>query len=339
MTVLDSPGIRAPERIRSEGVVDAIGRTPLVRLHRLLPEHRTAVWAKLEALNPGGSGKDRNAVDVVRVALASGELRPGGTVVESTSGNFGVGLAQACTYYGLQLVCVVDVRTTATNVKLLRAYGAEIEIVRPDGPWGADLLLGRQQRVRELLEEIPGAFCPNQYGNLAAAEAQQATARELIDQLGHPPDYLFCAAGTCATLRGCADFLRGVNAHTRIVAVDAVGSVIFDGPPGVRLLPGHGSSIRPSLLEPSTVDMVLYIGERDAIAGCRRLLSREAILAGASSGALVSALVGMRDVLPEESTVALILPDRGERYLDTVYSNDWVREHYGYRTACEVTLP
>jgi 2,3-diaminopropionate biosynthesis protein SbnA len=335
----DSNTLQRCGRIAGDGVLDAIGQTPLVRLRRLVHERDIAVWAKLEALNPGGSGKDRNAAYVLDAALVAGDLRPGYTVVESTSGNFGVGLAQACRYHGLKLICVVDVRTTAANLDLLRAYGAQIELVDPDGPWGTDLLLGRRQRVRELLGEIRGSFCPNQYENLMGAEAQQETMRELVDQLGHSPDYLFCAAGTCATLRGCADYIQLIGADTRVIAVDALGSVIFDGPPGVRLLPGHGSSIRPALLEPSNIDIVLYIGERDAIAGCRRLLQREAILAGASSGALVAALRRMLDALPDECSVALVFPDRGERYLDTVYSDDWVREHYGSRAVREVTEP
>jgi cysteine synthase A len=332
------PTACAPGRSTCDGVLDAIGQTPLVRLRRLVGDQPISVWAKLEALNPGGSSKDRNAAAVLGAALASGELRPGDTVIESTSGNFGIGLAQACAYHKLSLVCVVDVRTTTTNLELLRAYGAQIELVGPDGPWGNDLLRGRKQRVRELLAQIPGSFCPDQYGNPMAAAAQQATMQELIDQLGQPPDYLFCAAGTCATLRGCADLLRSLNADTRVVAVDALGSVIFDGPPGVRRLPGHGSSIRPVLLEPGSVDMVLYIGERDAIAGCRRLLAREAILAGASSGALVAALMRMCDVLPDGANVALILPDRGERYLDTVYNDDWVLSVYGARAVREIAV-
>jgi len=312
-----------------DGVLLAVGGTPLVRLRRLFPDTPARLHAKLEGANPGGSAKDRPALHVLRCAIAEGRLRPGMVVVESSSGNFGVGLAQACGYLGYPLICVIDARTTPQNAAILRAYGARIETVTDPDPATGEFLPARLRRVRELVEALPGAFWPNQYENLDNAAAHHVTMREIVQSLGGRCDYLFCATSTCGTLRGCAEYCRANGLATRIVAVDAKGSAIFGGPTERRLVPGHGAAVRPGLFQADLADEVVLVSDLDCVMGCRRLARRESILAGGSSGGVVAAVERLLPALPAGADCVAILPDRGERYLDTIYSDEWVCEHLG----------
>ena len=313
----------------SGGILDAVGGTPLVRLERLHPGAAFRVYAKLEALNPGGSLKDRSALGMIRHAIDTGELRPGMVVVESSSGNLAIGLAQVCGRLGLRLVCVVDPRTTPTNVAILRAYGAEVSLVEEPDPVTGEYLPARLRRVRELREQLGDVFWPNQYANASNARAHHQTMREIAQALDGRVDHLLCATSTCGTLRGCAEHIRERGLPTRVVAVDAVGSVIFGGPAAPRLVPGHGAATRPGLFGPDLADEVVHASDLDCVVGCRRLVRRESLLAGGSSGALVAALDRIAGRIPAGATCVLVLPDRGERYLDTIYSDAWVREHFG----------
>ncbi|EHR60648.1 2,3-diaminopropionate biosynthesis protein SbnA [Saccharomonospora cyanea] len=314
------------------GILATVGSTPLVELERLSIDCDMRVFAKVEKFNPGGSIKDRTAVSMLLDRLYTGQLDPGrSVVVESSSGNLAIGLAQLCRYFGLRFVCVVDARTTSHNVSVLRAYGAEVEVVTEPDPVTGELLAARLRRVEELLDELPDAFWPNQYANPRNPKAHERTMREIATALNDRVDYLFCPTGTTGTLQGCARYVRAHGLSTTIVGVDAVGSVLFDPdpPPVSRLVPGHGASVRPALLDPSAAHRVVHVDDLDCVVGCRRLVAREAILAGGSSGAAVSALHRLAPSLPPGSTCVLILPDGGDRYLDTVYSDQWVREHFG----------
>jgi cysteine synthase A len=311
------------------GLLSTIGNTPLVPLRRLFPGIAFDLYAKLELLNPGGSSKDRTALSLLREAWEEGRITSASTIVESSSGNLGIGIAQFCTYMGLRFICVVDSRTTPVNLKILEAYGVEIDMVRDcDAPSG-DLLRARVARVQQLCEEIPDSFWPNQYANTANSRAHQTTMREIYESLQGKVDYLFVATSSCGTLRGCAEFLREAGASTRIVAIDAEGSVIFGGRPGRRLIPGHGASRVPELYQPDLEDAHLRVSDLDCVTGCYQLLHREAIFAGGSSGGIVSAIARMKDEIPTGSTCVMILCDRGDRYLDTVYSRKWVEESLG----------
>jgi cysteine synthase A len=329
------PTTVAPSAITREslatGILAAIGNTPLVHLSKFFnPDCRASVFAKLEMRNPMGSSKDRAAASMILAAIEEGKVIPGRTtVVESTSGNTGLALASVCKYFRLPLICVVDSRITPQHRTLLRAFGATIdEVVIPD-PATGELLPARLRRVQELLELTRPSFWPNQYANLANAQAHTITCAEIFAQLGSAPDYIFCATGTCGTLRGCADYVRRQGAPTKLIAVDAVGSRIFGQPPQRRLIPGLGSAIRPPLVEGLALDRVVHISEMEAVTGGRRLLDTEAILAGGSSGAVMSALGRCDDILSKPHTVVVVLPDSGERYLDTIYDDRWVAENLG----------
>jgi 2,3-diaminopropionate biosynthesis protein SbnA len=310
-------------------ILSTIGNTPLVKLSRCIPGAHFSLYAKLEAFNPGGSIKDRTAHFILSRALESGRARAGAAVIESSSGNMGIGLAQACAFYGLRFICVVDPKTTKQNIEILRAYGAEIDLVKEPDPATGEFLQARLNRVQALLREIPGSFWPDQYSNEQNALAHYQTMREVLDQLGGRLDYLFCATSTCGTLRGCSEYLRARGLPTKVIAVDAVGSVIFGGRRARRLIPGHGAAVVPRLFRPDLADGCVHVTDLDCVAGCRRLVRREAILAGGSSGAVVSAVERVRDELPRGAVCVAIFPDRGERYLDTIYSDDWVRRHFG----------
>lgn len=300
-----------------------------MRLTRVIPGLRFELHAKLEALNPGGSIKDRPATAIMTRAIRAGLVDRDTVVVESSSGNLAIGLAQVCALFGLRFVCVVDAKTTQQNVAVLQAFGAEVDIVERPEPVTGEFLPARLERVRELRRLYPRSFWPNQYANPDNPLAHQQTMREIVEALDGRLDYLFCTVSTCGTLRGCAEYARRHRTGTRIVAVDAVGSVIFGGGGARRLIPGHGAARRPELFQPGLADQVVHVTDRDCVVGCRSLVRREAILAGGSSGAAVMAVHRLSEDIPAGARCAVILPDRGERYLETIYSDAWVCEHFG----------
>lgn len=311
------------------GILSAIGNTPLIRLGRSCSALPFNVFAKLESSNPGGSTKDRPAFNIIRQALDSGALTRGSVVIESSSGNMGIGLAQACTYFGLRFVCVVDAKTTPQNLRLLQAYGAEVHVVTEPDPETGEYLPARIRAVRDLVASTANSFWADQYSNEANAAAHRQTMREIAVALGGEVDYLFCATSTCGTLRGCSEYVREQGLRTKVIGVDAVGSVIFGGAKGKRLLPGHGAALRPQLFRHGLADKCVHVTDLDCVAGCRRLVRQEAILAGGSSGGVFAAAWRLRDEIPPGANCVLIFPDRGERYLDTIFSDEWVRAHFG----------
>jgi N-(2-amino-2-carboxyethyl)-L-glutamate synthase len=312
-----------------DGILSAIGNTPLVRLTRVLKDINFRLYAKLEAFNPGGSTKDRPAFSILKRALDTGHIREGTTIIESSSGNMGIGLAQACAYLGLRFICVVDPKTTAQNIRLLKAYGANVDIVLDPHPETGEYLQARIDRVKELTTTIENSFWPDQYSNLYNPRAHYQTMDEIVSVLGPDIDYVFCATSTCGTMRGCAEYINTHGLHTRTMAVDAFGSVIFGGQKKKRLIPGHGAAIRPPLYQANLADECIYVTDLECVIGCRRLVQNEAIMAGGSSGAVLMAIEQISSRIPRDATCVAIFPDRGERYLDTIYSDTWVLEHFG----------
>ncbi len=312
-----------------EGVVAAIGNTPLIRLSRAVRDCHFNLYAKLESLNPGGSMKDRAAFSIIQHAVEVGEIKPDTVIIESSSGNMGIGLAQACLYFGLRFICVVDPKTTTQNIRLLEAYEAEVDVVSEPDVTTGEFLQARLARVRQLVDAIGNSFWPNQYANLYNPIAHHSTMREIVAALDGRVDYVFCATSTCGTMRGCAEYIRDHRLATKVIAVDAQGSVIFGDKKAKRLIPGHGAAIRPQLYEPNLAETCLHVSDIDCIVGCRRLMRREALLAGGSSGAILMAVEKAKASLPAGANCVMVLPDRGERYLDTIFSNSWVNRHFG----------
>ena len=325
-----APAAAAPACPVYDGILSAVGRTPLVRLRRLIPGARFRLFAKVEALNPGGSIKDRPALAILEQAIGSGRVGADTVVVESSSGNMGIGLAQACRYHGLRFICVVDPKATAANLRVLRAYGAELDLVTEPDPASGEFLQARLLRVRELLGQIASSFWPNQYANEENPRSHyRGTMQEMVAALGGKLDVLFVATSTCGTVRGCGDYVRDHGLATRVVAVDALGSLIFSDHRAPRMVPGLGAGLRPQLCDLSVIDECVLVSDLDCVVGCRRLARREAILAGGSSGGVAAAVERLQPRIPDGATCAVILPDRGERYLDTLFCDAWVREHFG----------
>lgn len=316
--------------LSSTGVLSVIGQTPIVPLHKIYPGLPFHLLAKLESLNPGGSIKDRPAREILQQAIRRGEVRRGTIIIESSSGNMGIGLAQACAYYGLRFICVVDIKTSSQNRALLEVYGAEIDCVTEPDPETGELLPARLRRVQEIAARHEETFWPNQYASEHNSGSHfRTTMQEVAAALDHKLDFILCAASTCGTVRGCGEYVREHGMSTRVVAVDSVGSLIFSDQKGTRYLPGMGAGLRPPLCDLRFIDEHVLVSDLECILACRRLVRSEGILAGASSGGLIAAVGKLRDRIPDGATCVVVLPDRGERYIDTVYSDSWVRDHFG----------
>lgn len=311
-----------------DSVLDTIGNTPLIRLKNFSECAHFNFFAKMECANPGGSLKDRPAYNIIRRAMERGEIDQNTTIIESSSGNFGIGLAQVCASLGLRFFCVLDARANKQNIDIIRAYGGMIEQVMEPDPESGEFLQACIKRVQHLLAELPNSFWPNQHGNVDNAMAHHNTMREISSSLNNQVDYLFCATSTCGTLRGCSEYASENDLGTHIVAVDAEGSLIFSKQQKKRIIPGHGAGKPPHLLKDDLANEHVHVSALESIINCRRMLRGEAILAGGSSGGVISGVLSKASEIPAGSNVVAIICDRGERYLDTVFCDTWVKRHY-----------
>lgn len=313
-----------------DSILSTIGNTPLVHLKRLLPRARFSFFGKMESANPGGSMKDRPAVRMVQDGLANGHIHQNSTLIESSSGNLAIGLAQVCCALRLRLIVVVDPKVTPANLRILRAYGAEIDMVSVPDPETGEYLAARRKRVTHLVQSIPDGFNLNQYANPGnPASHREGTYAELFDALDNRLDWLLICISTCGGLRGARELITQRGLKTKILAIDAAGSVIF-GTRGPRLLPGHGAGIIPEHMADGLADESQLVSDAECVAGCRALVAREAILAGASAGGIVSVVQRLQHRWTADERIAAILPDRGERYMDTVYDDAWCERNFGH---------
>jgi cysteine synthase A len=307
-----------------ESIISCIGNTPLVRLTRLFPQPGLYVIAKLELFNPGGSVKDRPARFIVEQGLRDGSIRPGTHLIESTSGNLGIALAMIAKIHGLKFTCVVDPKISPTNLRIIKLLGARIEMVDEADDQGG-YLNNRIKRVRALLDEIPNSMWVNQYANEHNWRAHyQGEGEEIITELDGPIDCLVVGVSTSGTILGLARRLRRAFPNLRVVAVDALGSVIFGTAPRARELPGIGASRPPELLRPEEIDEVIHVSDWESVQGCHTLLAKEGIFAGGSSGSVVAAMQRLLPSFPRPYRVLTLFADRGDRYLDMVYDETWV---------------
>jgi 2,3-diaminopropionate biosynthesis protein SbnA len=307
----------------NRNVVSCIGNTPLVRLTSLFPAPST-VLAKLEMLNPAGSIKDRVAAYVIAEGLRDGVIHPATHLIESSSGNFGIALAMVARRHGLHFTCVVDPNITRANLRILQCLGATVDMVEAAEPQHGSYLHARLERVHQLLDTTPNSYWINQYANPLCRDAHYfGTANEILAQLGDAPDTLIAPVSTSGTITGISARLRQAAAKTRVVAVDAVGSAVFGSPSCPRSIPGLGSGRVPELLQTELIDDIVWVDDRTAVRACRQLALREGILAGGSSGAVIEAAQQLLAQGRLDGTAVLVLPDRGERYLDTVYDDGW----------------
>lgn len=302
-----------------------IGETPLISLPYLSQERGYSVHAKMECHNPTGSVKDRSAFNILAKAIASGVVTDKTTIIESSSGNMGIALARLCKILNLRCIIVTDPHLNNQTEKLLAVYNAEIvKVTERDDNHG--YLQNRLLKVQELLCSISDSFWTDQYHNLQNPQAHEKTYHEVVRQLSRTPDYIFVAASTCGTLTGIGNAITRFGNRTKLVAVDAVGSILFDDRPQPRFIPGMGSSRKSSFLKMEQIDQVVQITDVDAVRCCRKMIDTTGLLIGGSSGALIAALELLEDEMDDNSTIVLLFPDHGERYLDTIYNDQWVHQ-------------
>jgi cysteine synthase len=312
---------------KASSVLDLMKDSPLVALRgRAVSTPRGRLWAKLELALPGAM-KDRVALEIVERAERQGELLPGGTIVESSSGTMAEGLARVGALKGYRVIIVTDPRIDGLTRAKLAALGATLEVVdvyHPSGGWQRS----RLERLRDVLAANPGAIWTRQYdspGNAGAYEG--SVARELLDALGTRLGALVGTVGSGGSLCGTARALRRELPDLRVVAVDAVGSALFHQPDRGRLQSGHGNSIIPGNIDYAVLDEVHWVADSEAFNGCRELARREGIFAGGSSGAAYVAASWIAEQRTDERETVVILPDRGDRYFESVYSNPYFEQH------------
>jgi cystathionine beta-synthase len=315
----------------AQSVADLVGNTPLVRLSRVTDGIGATVLAKVEYFNPGGSAKDRIAANIIDAAERDGLLKPGGTIVEPTSGNTGVGLALIAQQRGYRCVFVVPDKVAEDKRAVLRAYGAEVVVtptsVEPDDPRSYYSVSDR------LVREIPGAYKPNQYANQNGPRSHyETTGPEIWRDTDGRVTHFVAGVGTGGTITGTGRFLKQASAgEVRVVAVDPVGSIYSGGPVHTYDVEGVGEDFWPAAYDPSVVDEIHRISDAESFAMARRLAREEGLLVGGSSGmAVVGALRAARD-LPDDAVVVVLLPDHGRGYLSKLFDDAWMSDH-GYAT-------
>ncbi|MDQ0642453.1 cystathionine beta-synthase [Microbacterium murale] len=313
----------------AEHIADLVGDTPLVKLQHVTEGVECTVLVKLEYLNPGGSAKDRIAKRIIDAAEASGELRPGGTIIEPTSGNTGVGLALVAQQRGYKCIFVLPDKVGEDKIDVLRAYGAEIVMtptsVAPDSPESYYSVSDR------LVQEIDGAFKPNQYENPNGPRSHyETTGPEIWRDTDGTITHFVAGVGTGGTISGTGRFLREVSEdRVRIIGVDPEGSVYSGGTGRPYLVEGVGEDIWPGSYDPAVPHAIVAVDDAESFAMTRRLAREEAILVGGSSGMAVVGALRVARTLPADAVMVVLLPDGGRGYLSKIFNDSWMRS-YGF---------
>jgi len=315
-------------------VLEVVGNTPLVRMNSMTEGLKANVYAKVEFVNPGGSVKDRIAMHIIDEAERSGALKPGGTIVEATSGNTGAGLAMVAALRGYKTIFVLPDKQSEEKRAALRAWGARVVVtptnVEPDDP------RSYYKTAERIVEETPNSFYANQYHNPANPEAHyQSTGPELYEQMDGKIDVFIAGAGTGGTLSGVGKYLKEQNPDIQIVAVDPVGSLYYDyfhtgqlTQPHSYLLEGIGEDFLPSTMNFDYVDDVVRVNDHESFLATRRLVAAEGLFCGVSCGAAVAGgLKYLRRHDREGMNAVILLPDNGSRYLSKVYNDKWMEEN------------
>ncbi|MBC2722317.1 cysteine synthase A [Desulfosporosinus sp.] len=301
-----------------DNITDLIGKTPLIRLQRLVQPGMANIYVKVESFNPGGSVKDRIAWGMIMDAEERGVLRPGGTIIEPTSGNTGIGLAMIAAARGYRLILVMPDSLSVERRMLMSAYGAEF-VLTP----GAQGMNGAITEAKRLLSENPDYFMPQQFENLANPEAhRKSTALELLDQLKDIHAFV-AGIGTGGTITGVGEVLKARLPEIKIIGAEPAASpVISGGKPGPHKIQGIGAGFIPDVLNKTILDQVVQVSNEDAMDTARRMAREEGLLVGISSGAAISAALQVAATLGEGKNLVVLAPDTGERYLSTeLFSN------------------
>ncbi len=314
----------------ADSVLDLIGNTPMVRLARLGADLPCPVILKVEITNPGGSSKDRPAVAMIDAAEKAGLLKPGGTIVEPTSGNTGVGLAIVAAQRGYKCVFVMTDKVSPEKVTLLRAYGAEVVVcpvaVEPSDPESY------YSTAERLVNEIPGAYRPNQYDNPANPQSHyDSTGPEIWRQTDGKITHFVAGAGTGGTISGVGRYLKEQNPEVKVIAADPEGSVYSGGSGRPYLVEGVGEDFWPTTYHADLVDGTIAVSDADSFLTARRVSQEEGLLIGGSCGTAVYAALELAEGLTADDMVVVLIPDSGRGYLSKVFDDDWM-EGFGFLT-------
>jgi cystathionine beta-synthase len=327
-----------------ENILGTIGNTPLVRLRRVTAGLKGLILAKVESMNPGGSVKDRIGDSIVEEAEKSGRLKPGGTIVESTSGNTGMGLALVASVKGYKMVFTLPDKMSMEKIRLLRAFGAEVIVTPTAVPH--DSPESYTEVARRIARETPNAILADQYDNPRNPESHYATTGpEIWDQTAGQITHFICGIGTGGTISGTGRFLKEKNPKVRIIGIDPRGSALREyfytknmtPLPKTYKVEGIGQDYIPGVLDFTFIDEVIEADDRESFLMARRLTREEGILAGGSAGTAVAGMLKVASRFTEEDVVVVLLPDTGERYISKIYNDEWMREN-GFLTPERITV-
>lgn len=314
-------------------ILETMGNTPIVKLNRLTSEVESPIFAKLESFNPGGSIKERVALHIIEKAEERGDLKPGGTIIEATSGNTGVGLAIAAAVKGYKCIFVMPDKMSEEKIQGLRAFGAKVVVtptaVMPEDP------RSYYSVAKKLVEVTPNSFYANQYHNPDNPEAHvKSTGPEIWEQTDGKIDVLVAGVGTGGTLHGIGKYLKSQNPNVKVVAVDPLGSILTEyfntgkmGEPQVYKIEGIGEDFIPSNVNFDVIDEFVQVDDKESFLMCRELLKKEGIFCGVSSGSAVCGAIKYAKTLKEKKNIVVILPDSGNRYLSKAFNDEWMREN------------
>jgi cystathionine beta-synthase len=314
-----------------QNILEAIGGSPLVRLNRIAPADGAEIYAKCEYTNPGGSVKDRMAVYIVRKAIERGDLKPGGIIVENTSGNTGAGLALIAAVYGCKLIVTMPDKMSAEKINTLRAFGAKVVVTPTNVP--ADHPDSYYETAIRIARETPGAFYVNQYHSKDNIQAHyELTGRELFEEVGDEVDAIVMGVGTGGTISGVGRYFKEHAPNTKIIGVDPIGSVYYDlfktgkmPQPHVYKVEGIGEDMICGALDMSVIDDIYQVNDKQCFVMGRRLAREEGLFVGGSSGGAAHVAIELARRLGPGKKIVTIFPDHGDRYLSKMYNDEWMR--------------
>jgi cystathionine beta-synthase len=317
-----------------ENILQTIGRTPLVRLNRVTGGARGLILAKVESFNPGGSVKDRIGLRIVEDAERSGRLKPGGKIVEATSGNTGMGLALTAAVKGYRTVFTLPDKMSMEKIRLLRAFGAEVIVTPTAVPH--DSPESYTEVAKRVVRESGNAILADQYENPINPEAHYTTTGpEVWEQTGGQIDYFICGIGTGGTITGTGRYLKEKNPGVKVIGIDPKGSIFreyyYTGKADPQLktykVEGIGQDYLPGVLKFDVIDEIIEVDDRESFLTARRLTREEGLMVGGSAGTAVAGMLRIAQRFKEDDVVVVLLPDSGERYLSKIFDDDWMREH------------